>query len=109
MFIFDVNSEYKHQCVLADNVFVIEDDNIYCVWQNSQDEMYTDISLDFFVKSDNGYDRYTEEFSERCYTDKELVEFGNNSGLKTEAIFDDMSHSSPNDFCERKIFVMRKI
>ena len=109
LFVFDVNSEYKHKCVLADNNFVIEDEGVYCVWQNSADGAYTDIFLDFFVKTDNGYDRYTEEFSERCYSDDELIEFGNNAGLRIEAVFDDMSKSSPKENTERKIFVMRKI
>jgi len=109
LFIFDVNSEYKHRCILADNNFVIEDENVYCVWQNSFDEPYTDIVLDFFAKTDSGYTRYTEDFSERYYSDDELIEFGNNAGLKTEAVFNDMSRDKPNISCERKIFVMRKM
>ena len=109
LFIFDVNTEYKHKCVLADNNFVIDDDEVYCVWQNSFDEPYTDISLDFFYKEGDKYIRSNEEFSERFYTDEELINFGKKAGLNTEAVFADLSREKPADDCERKIFVMRKM
>lgn len=109
LFIFDVNTEYKHKFVLADNNFVIDDDEVYCVWQNSFDEPYTDISLDFFYKEGDRYIRSGEEFSERFYTDEELINFGKKAGLKTEAVFADLSREKPADDCERKIFVMRKM
>ena len=109
LFIFDVNTEYKHRFVLSDNTFVIEDETVYCVWQNNFDEPYTDIALDFFVKNGDVYERYSEEFYERFYTDEELVSFGNAVGLKTEVIYNDMSRDRPDETCERKIFVMRKM
>ena len=109
LFIFDVNTEYKHRFVLSDNTFVIEDETVYCVWQNNFDEPYTDIALDFFVNNGDVYERYSEEFSERFYTDEELVSFGNAVGLKTEVIYNDMSRDRPDETCERKIFVMRKM
>ncbi|MBR2488902.1 MAG: class I SAM-dependent methyltransferase [Clostridia bacterium] len=32
LFIFDVNTPYKHTDILADNTFVIEEEDIFCVW-----------------------------------------------------------------------------
>ena len=46
LFIFDMNTEYKHNQVLANNTFVIENENIYCVWQNYTENNITDIDLD---------------------------------------------------------------
>ena len=109
LFIFDVNSEYKHCCVLSDNNFVLENDEVFCVWQNSFDPPYTDITLDFFCKKGQYYERSREEFSERFYTDDELILLGTNAGFKTEAIFADMSRDVPDENCERKVFVMRKL
>ena len=34
LFIFDINTEYKHKEILGDNVFVIENEDVYCVWAN---------------------------------------------------------------------------
>ena len=34
LFIFDVNTVYKHREILGDNVFVTDNGNLYCVWAN---------------------------------------------------------------------------
>ena len=109
LFIFDVNSEYKHRCVLADNTFVIDDDDLYTVWSNECEGNTVNIILDFFVKDGDKYSRFSEEFSERAYTDDELNTALELSGFETVAIFGDMSFSGPSDDEVRKIFVARKI
>ena len=110
LFIFDVNTVYKHREVLGDNTFVIEQDNIYCVWQNCFDEknLTTNISLDFFVENEGVYERYCEDFEERAYTDEHLTSMLRNCGFCVEAIYDDLTENEPNEFSERKIFVARK-
>jgi SAM-dependent methyltransferase len=35
--IFDMNTPYKHQCVLGDQTFEIEADDVTCVWKNRYD------------------------------------------------------------------------
>ena len=59
LFIFDVNTVYKHKYMLADNTFIIEQNGVFCTWQNSTDEEtgVTDISLDFFTKDGEYYRR----------------------------------------------------
>ena len=68
-----------------------------------------DIILDFFVKDGDVYNRFTEEFSERAYSDDELKAALDSAGFETVAIFGDMTFSAPSDNEERKIFVARKI
>lgn len=111
LFIFDVNTVYKHKEVLANNTFVIEEENLYCVWQNffKEKNLITDISLDFFVEENGVYERFSEDFSERAYTDEQLVSWLINCGFCVEAIYDDMTENEPNEFSERKIFVAKKI
>jgi len=110
LFIFDVNTVYKHQHVLADNTFVIEEDDVYCVWQNEYNakNLTTDITLDFFVENGEGYTRYSEEFSERAYTQEELEEILSECDFEIEAIYGDMTTDSPDENCERAIYVARK-
>lgn len=111
LFIFDVNTVYKHKSVLGDNIFVIDRDNIYCVWANE----YTpkndtvNIMLDFFVKSDDRYTRFSEEFSERAYTADELNTALEKAGLEVLAVFDDMTEAPLTDTSERAIYVTRKV
>lgn len=110
LFIFDVNTEYKHEYILGNNTFVMDEDDIYCVWQNSFDSKrkITDICLDFFIKDDDGYVRRGEEFSERAYSVEELSEMLAGAGFKVEAVFDDMTEKPLRENSERAIFVCRK-
>lgn len=111
LFIFDANTVYKHENVLANNTFVMDEDEVYCVWQNSYNSKtrITDISLDFFIKNEEVFERSGEVFSERAYTEDELSLMLSRAGFKIEAVFDDMTENPINETSERAIFVCRKI
>ncbi len=111
LFIFDANTVYKHKEVLANNTFVFEEENVYCVWQNEFEEkkQITNISLDFFVEEDGVYERFSENFSERAYTDEDFTLLLEKSGFSLEAIYGDLTEIESSNDCERKIFVARKI
>jgi ubiquinone/menaquinone biosynthesis C-methylase UbiE len=111
LFIFDLNTEYKHRTVLGDNVFVIEIEDVYCVWANKFKEKncMVDISLDFFVKEDDAYYRENERFSERAYSFEEISKALQMAGLELVGCFDDMTEKPLNDTSERAIFVTRKV
>lgn len=111
LFIFDVNSVFKHREILADNNFIIEQDDIYCVWQNEfcEKNLTTDISLDFFVENEDGtYERSHTEFSERAYTSEELEVALREASLQTVAVFADLSEEEPTEQTDRLIYVTRK-
>ena len=112
LFVFDVNSVYKHKTVLADNTFVIEEDGIYCVWVNCFDEdtNITSINLDFFTEEEDGrYIRSSEYIEERAYTKEEIVTALIGAGFKVEACFDDMTEELPKAETERIVYVARKV
>lgn len=111
LFVFDANTIYKHEAVLADNCFVFEKENVYCVWQNFYDKKskITDISLDFFVNESDKYIREHEEFCERAYSDNELTKMLNKSGFKVLDILGENSFGKPKKTEERQIFVCRKV
>lgn len=111
-FLFDVNSVYKHREVLGNNTFVYDTDRVFCVWQNSLCENnQVNIQLDFFCLSENGkdYRRYTENFSEKAYTNEEIEEMLHNSGFETEAVYGDLSFEAPKEQEERIIYVAKKV
>lgn len=108
LFVFDVNTVYKHQEVLADNTFVLENDKVYCVWQNSlEDECIVNITLDFFEKEDGVYYRSGESFSERAYSDEILCNLLAEAGFEVEAVYGDMSFEKPKTDEQRAIYVAR--
>lgn len=111
LFIFDVNTPFKHRNILSGNTFVIENDDVYCVWQNSGCEKngIVGICLDFFGKDADGkYIRTTEEFAERAYTDEEIRGMLEPAGLEVVAVLGDMSFKAPKACDERVIYVTKK-
>lgn len=111
LFIFDVNSEFKHREILSGNTFVLDTDDVYCVWSNSlcNSEGIVDINLDFFIKNSNGtYIKTSEEFSERAYGKEILEKMLQNAGLEILAVLGDMTEESEGPTDERIIFVTRK-
>ena len=67
LLLFDMNTIYKHEKILADNVFVYDIDGVYCVWQNEYSPAANgvDISLNIFVEGDDWlYERMEEGFRE---------------------------------------------
>ncbi len=111
LFIFDLNTEYKHRSVLGNNVFVIETEDVYCVWANEfcEKDLSVDISLDFFVEQDGLYERFSEDFSERAYTMQEVKTACEDAGLEIVEIFDDMTENALKNTSERAVFVTRKV
>ena len=110
LFIFDLNTEYKHREILGNNTFVIDADEVYCVWQNEYDGKNTvSINLDFFIPDGDAYYRSCESFSERAYTPKEIESALGKAGLRIEKIFEDMTENAPDDKTDRVVYVTRKV
>ena len=85
MFIFDVNTIYKHREILDRQLVLSTNARMFsCVWQNSLDEEtdIVDIMLDFFEENEDGtYERTSEDFSERAYSLDELSKWLGRRGL----------------------------
>ncbi len=110
-FLFDVNSLYKHRCVLGNNTFVYDTEEVYCVWQNALEEKTARVSitLDFFEKEESLYHRSSEAFSERAYGVEELSAWLQTVGLQTEAVYSAMTFDKPEKTTERLMFVCKKL
>ncbi|MCI9456403.1 MAG: class I SAM-dependent methyltransferase [Oscillospiraceae bacterium] len=106
VFLFDVNSLYKHREILAGQTFVYDFGDLYCVWQNAcEDGETVDISLDIFAQEEGeGYRRYTESFSERAYSHEQILEFIEKSGMKLLAVYGDDTFNPPAGTSQRLIY-----
>lgn len=112
LFIFDLNTEYKQKEILGDNIFVMDEPPVYCVWSNvySHDTKTTDVALDFFEENENGtYSRAFEEFSERCYDAKQVKKALENANLEILAVYEEMTESDPKKDTQRVVYVTRRI
>ena len=62
LFIFDINSSYKFENILADNVFYDVEDDISYIWQNNfnRKTRVCEFDLTFFVQQKELYQRFDE-------------------------------------------------
>ena len=111
VFIFDVNTEYKHREVLGDKTFVYEDENDFLVWQNEYDETDGTVGMliDVFSGTDGGkYERFSQEIVERAYPVQTLTELLYRSGFSAVRVFGDRKTTPPEPTEERIYFAAVK-
>lgn len=111
VFVFDVNTVYKHREILGNNTFVYDLENVYCVWQNTYHQAtdIVDMELDVFERRGKAYERNSDSFSERAYEQSVIEELLNRSGLQTVAVYDGWSLEPPSADSQRLVFVAKKL
>ena len=114
IFLFDVNTPYKHREVLSDNTFIYDMDDVYCVWQNSTDKetLLTEVSLDIFEKDteeeEDVYYRYSEEFSEKGYELSEIEKWLTEYKFEVLGVYEELTKNEISEKTQRAVFVARK-
>ncbi|MBR1739821.1 MAG: class I SAM-dependent methyltransferase [Ruminococcus sp.] len=107
VFIFDVNTEHKHRSVLGDNCFVIEQEKLFCAWQNEcSEDGSVFIKLDIFDGREGLYRRCTEEFKEILITPEQINEAAQDNGFTVTAVFDGYTENEPQKNSERLLYVL---
>ncbi|MBQ8209135.1 MAG: class I SAM-dependent methyltransferase [Clostridia bacterium] len=103
VFVFDVNTPYKHENVLGNNTFVYETDDAYLVWQNfyKSKSKAVDMCLDIFFLEGDSYVRECEEFSERAYEIEEICQWLSEAGFSVSGVYDDMKFTKPKNNSQR--------
>ena len=110
LFIFDVNTPYKHREILGDRDFVLEQDGMLCTWQNlySKHTGIVTMRLDFFEEQPDGsYVRTTDEVRERAYTLPTWRKLLAEAGFSLEGVYADGTTDAPKDTCERWVIVAK--
>ena len=111
VFVFDVNTRYKHERILADNTFTYETDEAFCVWQNHwiPEQNTTGITLDIFsVREDGAYTRASEAFSERVYSVEELGKWLGRAGFEPLRVYGELTFEAPEEDAQRVFMVARR-
>lgn len=103
VFVFDVNTPYKHESILGNNTFVYEQDDVYLVWQNSyrRKSRTVDINLDIFTRENGVYNRNSETFSERAYNIDDICNWLTQSGFSVTGVYNDMTFDAPDEKSQR--------
>ncbi|MCM1007350.1 MAG: class I SAM-dependent methyltransferase [Ruminococcus flavefaciens] len=112
LFIFDVNTLYKHRKILANNTFTYETDNVYCIWENTLNAETDEVrmNLEFFECEENGlYSRSSESFSEKAYSEEAIEKLLEESGFEILAKYGDDTFEPPTETSQRIIYAARCI
>ncbi|MBR1862597.1 MAG: class I SAM-dependent methyltransferase [Ruminococcus sp.] len=111
LFIFDVNTEFKHTQVLGSNSFVFEEDGLLCTWRNFCGRRGdVEIMLDFFSRNrDGSYDRSSEYFVEKLFGPELLEGLLKKYCFEVIAVFDGFSQDPPGEETERLLYVCKRL
>lgn len=112
IFVFDVNTVYKHREILADNTFIYDVEGVYCAWNNTlrPADNGVDIELDLFYENGDGsYSRGYESFGETALPLGELAELLGKAGFKVERAYDYLTFDPPREDSEKLLIAARKI
>ncbi len=110
LFIFDVNTEYKFENILCDNLFYEIGDDITYIWENEYDPKSKKARFDltFFVREGQIYRRFDETHYERAYNHEEITQLIEKSSLQFVAVYNHLTLRKPSETSERSFYICRK-
>ena len=111
LFLFDMNTLYKHRVLLGSQVYIYERDAVYCVWENHlQDDACTvDITLELFqLCADGRYCRQTEVLTERAYPPEQIQMALEETGFTVLGIYHADSEEPLREDSQRMVVAARK-
>ena len=105
IFIFDVNTPEKLRA-MDGQVFLDEDDDVYCIWRGEFDEETNICSygMDLFQRKGNLWERSFEEHCEYAYSADQLVGYLKAAGFTHIRIYGDRRMDSPGEG-EQRIYI----
>ena len=109
IFIFDVNTPEKLRA-MDGQMFLDEDDDVYCVWRGEFDEQTNICSygMDLFQRRGEIWERSFEEHREYAYTRQQLTQFLKAAGFTHIHVYADGLLEAPRAGEQRIYFSARK-
>ncbi len=107
--IFDVNTPQKLRA-MDGQVFLDEDEDVYCVWRGSFDEAANICSygMDLFQREGKLWRRSFEEHQEYAYSRQQLTEYLKSAGFTHIRVYGDRRFEAPRPGEQRIYFSARK-
>lgn len=111
IFIFDMNTIYKYEQILADNTFAEDREESSFIWENyyDEEEEINQYDLSLFVQEEDGrYRKYEETHLQRAYEQQCVEELIKESGLELLHVYDAFTKDLPAEDSQRIYFVCRR-
>ena len=111
IFIFDMNTRYKYEELLADNVFAENREETSFIWENyyDEEERVNEYDLTLFVKEGELYRKYEEVHYQKAYDTDAVISLIEKSGLKLIAVYDAYTKDEVRYDSERVIYIAQEI
>lgn len=87
VFVFDMNTPYKHTHVLADYAFEIDGDGVKCIWENAYNKNLARTRLAITLEYDDGTYAF-ERFFEYAYRRRHIENICKKYSLTVESVID---------------------
>lgn len=111
IFIFDLNTIYKYEHILGDNVFAENREEASFIWENYyyEDEQMNEYDLTLFQKEEDGrYRKYEELHYQKAYDLETIKDLLHMAGLQFLAVYDAFTKEPPHKESERIYFIAKE-
>lgn len=108
VFLFDLNTPYKHREVLADNVFDLEGPDATCRWENHYDEAEQTVDIRIGIHYLDTDERFEEYFKEYTYPLEYVEEVLERYGFRMETVCDGETFAPLTEESQRYIITAIK-
>ena len=107
--IFDLNTEYKHTVLLANNCYIYENEDAFFAWQNElSEDGRVNMYLDLFRLEGKGYVRESSVLTEILIPDSEVKKALEANGLELLEVLDGDDYDALREDSERAVYVAVK-
>ena len=108
MFLFDLNTPYKHRQVLADNEFVLEGPDAVCRWKNTCAPQGDRVDISIEIRYLDTGEVFREQFSEYTYEAAYVERVLEANGFRLAALCDGETFGPLRPDSQRYIFTAIK-
>ncbi len=111
IFIFDMNTPYKYETLLADNTFAENREEGSFIWENyfDEDSRINEYDLTLFVKGDDErFLRFTEEHYQKSYSVEQICALLQKAGMELVAVYDGYTKEPLREDSDRMTIIARE-
>ena len=111
LFIFDINSPFKYEELLAENTFAETREEGSFIWENyyDEEEQMNEYDLTLYIKEENGsFQRFQEEHYQRCYDLSTIKRLLKEAGMEFIAAYDAYTNEPASDENEKILIIAKE-
>lgn len=111
IFIFDMNSPYKYQKLLAENTFAETREEGSFIWENyfDEEEGINEYDLTLYIKTeDESFQRFQEVHYQKCYELTTIKRLLSEAGMEFVAAYEDYTKLPVSQESERILVIARE-